>query len=139
MRSIRRFLVVAATTLALTVLAPSASAASPLGDLLLTKTCDAYNHCTVVTSTSGPLVVGTTGTYNGPEFDHRLSSEVVLATPDGGTATGHCTLSYATLLGTCSFARGTGSLAGFHANLTVSSPDGAVFTWAGTYFFGSAD
>ena len=136
--SVRRLLVVVASIAALAMLAPVASAASPLGSIYLTKTCDTPVHCTVQTSlANSPLPVGTEGFYNGPFPISRLSSEVVLVTPGGaGTATGHCTLSFVSAVGTCTFARGTGSLAGFHANLTVSTSDWVTFTWEGAYHFG---
>jgi hypothetical protein len=133
MRPVRSLLAVAGVILAMVALAPSAAASSPIGSLLLTKTCDAYNHCTVVTSTDGPLPVGTEGFYGGPNFSSRLSSDVLLVTPDGDTADGHCTLSFVSASGTCTFAQGTGALAGFHANLTVTTSDWVTFTWAGTY------
>jgi hypothetical protein len=135
---VRRLLVVVAAIAALAMLAPVASASSPLGPIYLTKTCDAPDHCTVQTSlANSPLPVGTEGFYNGPFPISRLSSEVVLVTPGGaGTATGHCTLSFVSAVGTCTFARGTGSLAGFHANLTVTTSDWETFTWEGTYHFG---
>lgn len=138
MPSVRRLLVVAATIAALTMLAPTASASSPLGPISLTKTCDAPDHCTVQTSLAdSPLPAGTEGFYNGPFPVSRLSSQVVLVTPGGaGTATGHCTLSFVSAVGTCTFARGTGSLAGFHANLTVTTADWETFLWEGTYHFG---
>lgn len=138
MPSVRRLLVVATTIAALALLAPAVSAASPLGPILLTKTCDAPDHCTVQTSlVNSPLPVGTEGFYNGPFPISRLSSEVVLVTPgDAGTATGHCTLSFVSAVGTCTFARGTGSLSGFHANLTVTTSDWETFQWEGTYHFG---
>ena|SRR5450759_5122147 len=144
MRSIRRLLVVVATIALLAVLVPSVSAASPLGEVHLWKTCaptfPTPATCTVQSSTSGPIPAGTVGTYSGPLFGNpRLSSEVVLLTPDQGTATGHCTLSFRTGLGTCTFARGTGSLAGFHANLDVTYHfDTGVTNWDGTYFFAPA-
>ena len=120
------------------MLAPIASASSPLGPISLTKTCDAPDHCTVQTSLAGsPLPVGTEGFYTGPFPRSRLSSEVLLVTPgETGTATGHCTLSFVSALGTCTFARGTGTLDGFHAILTVSTSDWETFLWQGTYHFG---
>lgn len=138
MHSIRRLLVVAATIAAVTMLAPAASASSPLGSIDLTKTCDAPDHCTVQTSlANSPLPVATEGFYNGPFPISRLSSQVVLVTPGhAGTTTGHCTLSFVSAVGTCTFARGTGSLAGFHANLTVTTSDWETFLWQGTYHFG---
>lgn len=114
------------------------SSASAQGELLLTKTCDAINHCTVMTSTSGPIPVGSEVTYLGPLLVARTTSKIVVTTL-GGTASGHCSVSYKTGNGTCVLTGGTGTLAGLHANLKVSSdfdsdPDG-VFTWAGRYHF----
>jgi hypothetical protein len=50
-------------------------------------------------------------TCSGQVFTNRLSSEVVLVTPNGATATGHCTLSRAGL-GTCIFSGGPGGWPG---------------------------
>jgi hypothetical protein len=121
-------------------LAPSASPQLPL---LLTKTCDAIDHCTVITSQAGPIPVDSQAFYSGPLLESRTTSGVVIRTPSGDTATGHCSVSYKTGLGTCVFTRGTGALAGFHANLKVSSdfvsdPAG-VFTWDGQYHFVVSD
>jgi hypothetical protein len=110
---------------------------SHIRPLLLTKTCDAIDHCTVITAEAGPIPVGTGAFYTGPLLENRTTSGVVLTTPSGDTATGHCSLNYKTGLGTCAFTSGTGELAGFHANVKVTSdfesnPAG-VFTWSGTY------
>jgi hypothetical protein len=133
----RSRLVVAAATivsLSVLVLAPSVSASSPLQPLHVAKTCDGLGTCTVTTY-GAVLPNGTTETYSGPQFgDPVLSSRVLITTPDGGTATGHCAWPLRTLTGTCTFARGTGSLAGFRANVTVSAnADFSVFYWDGTY------
>ena len=124
------------------VVAPSLSG-SPNRPPLLTKTCDAFNHCTVVTSEAGPIPVGTEALYAGPLLERRTTSAVVLMTPNGDTATGNCSLNYKTGLGTCVFTSGTGALAGFHANLKVTSdfvtnPEG-VFTWSGEHHFVGRD
>ena len=126
------------------VTANLASASSPIQPLLVRKTCDAFNHCTVVESVTGPLPVGTEAFYSGPLLETRTTSGVTLTTPTGDTATGHCSLSYKTGLGTCVFTSGTGALAGFHAKLKVSSafpPEnpGGIFTWDGTYQFVGRD
>ena len=116
------------------------SASSPIRRLLLTKTCDAAFPntpiCTVQVSEAGPFPAGTEAYYTFAvlDFDKLLSAGVVLTTPGGDTATGHCTLSFKTRLGTCTFARGTGSLAGLHANIDVSLASG-VTIWDGTYHF----
>ena len=104
--------------------------------LLLTKTCDAIDHCTVITSSSGPFPVGSDVNYFGPLLEARTTSGIRVTTPGGDTADGHCSLSYKTGTGTCVITGGTGALAGLHANLKVSSDsDFAVFTWEGRYHF----
>ena len=104
------------------------------GVLLLTKTCDAGDHCTVITSSSGPIPIGSDVNYFGPLLEARTTSRIVVTTPDGDTADGHCSVSYKTGTGTCVITGGTGELAGLHANLEVSSDsDFAVFTWEGRY------
>ena len=114
--------------------APSLYANSPLGDLLLTKTCDTDVHCTVITSEAGPLPEGTEADYFPSQSGHQFSSKIVLTTPDGDTAKGHCAVSNTTGVGTCTFTSGTGALDGFHAIVQVSFADG-VFTWEGKYHF----
>ena len=118
------------------------SASSPIGRVYLTKTCDAAFPttpiCTVQVSDAGPLPVGTEAYYTFAvlDFEKLLSAGVVLTTPGGDSATGHCTLSFKTGLGTCTFARGTGALAGLHANVKVSfNPTTGVTIWDGTYHF----
>ena len=114
--------------------APSLSADAPLDDLLLTKTCDTDVHCTVITSEAGPLPEGTEADYFPSQSGHVFSSQIVLTTPDGDTAKGHCAVSNTTGVGTCTFTSGTGALEGFHAIVQVSFSDG-VFTWDGKYHF----
>jgi hypothetical protein len=148
MRSVRRLIVVAGTIGALTFLVPSVSASSPLGEVHLTKTCPTFETtatCVVQTAPSGPIAVGTVATYFGPLFSPVFSTVVVLTTPDGSTATGHCTLIWRPELtgedgfGTCVFVSGTGSLAGFHATLKITDhPDTLVTNWDGTYVFAPA-
>jgi len=123
---------------AVMVLAPSVAASSPVMPIVLTKDCDTDVHCTVETSSApGVLPVGTEAFYDPQLSDPRLSSMLTLQTPGGGgTATGHCTLSWTTGLGTCTFAGGAGTLAGLHANFAVTTDlNTFVFTWTGTYHF----
>src|SRR4026208_1748270 len=104
--------------------------------LLLTKTCDAIDHCTVITSSSGPFPVGSDVNYFGPLLESRTTSRILVTTPGGDTADGHCSVSYKTGTGTCVITGGTGALTGLHANLKVSSDAAfAVFTWEGRYYF----
>jgi hypothetical protein len=145
MRSVRRLIVVAGTIGALTFLVPAVEASSPLGEVHLTKTCPTFETtatCTVQTATAGPIPAGTVASYSGPLFSPAISSAVILTTPDGSTATGHCTLVWRPELsgddgfGTCTFVAGTGSLAGFHANLKITDhPDTLVTNWDGRYLF----
>jgi hypothetical protein len=127
----------------------SAAASSPQGSILLSKTCDpnfpTVPTCTVISSSSGPIPVGTVATYSGI-FSPRLTANVVLSTPDGSTATGFVTLNYASGLGTVTFVAGTGDLAGFHAIIAVNCGPGCsgvpassgITIWAGTYIFTSS-
>ena len=114
---------------------PSKSSASIQEYLLLTKTCGAVDHCTVMTSSAGPIPPGSDIYYSGPLLDARTTSRIIVTTPGGDTAAGNCSLSYRTWVGTCVLTGGTGALAGLHANVRVTSdfesdPAG-VFTWEG--------
>jgi hypothetical protein len=138
MQVTRSRLVVAATMLVFLglLVTPTVSASSPLKAFHLAKTCDTSGTCTVISSDTPSLPVGTTESYLGPQFGVPvLSSRVVIAIPyGGGTAVGHCTYPLRSATGTCTFAGGTGSLAGFHANLTVSTnEDFSIFFWDGSY------
>ncbi|MEA2619985.1 MAG: hypothetical protein QOC97_758 [Chloroflexota bacterium] len=111
-----RLFVMAGAIAAVMALAPVASASVSAG-LSFAKMCTP-DVCTVQDSSNPSLIPdGSTLTYFGPRFDPHLSSGFVLAT-SGGTATGHCSLSWATGTGHCIIAGGTGSLAGFHAVLS---------------------
>ena len=114
----------------------SGSSASIQESLLLTKTCGAIDHCTVVTSSAGPIPPGSDIYYSGPLLEARTTSRIVVTAPGGDTATGNCSLSYRTFEGTCVLTGGTGALAGLHANVKVFMSDPAgVFTWEGRYHF----
>ncbi len=135
MRSTLKLVTLVAVVALQVGLAPPIFADSPMSDLLLTKTCDTGVHCTVIGSEAGPLPVGTEADYFPSQSGKVFSSKVVLTTPDGDTAEGHCTVSNSTGIGKCTLTSGTGALEGFHATVDVSfAPDG-VFTWEGTYHF----
>ena len=72
---------VAVSGSAATVPGPAATAAHPV--LLLTKTCDAIDHCTVITSSSGPFPVGSDVNYFGPLLENRTTSRIRVTTPRG--------------------------------------------------------
>ena len=113
---------------------PGAERTAPHAVLLLTKTCDAIDHCTVITSSSGPFPVGSDVNYFGPLLESRTTSRIFVTTPGGDSADGHCSVSYKTGTGTCVINGGTGALAGLHADIEVSSDaDFVVFTWEGRY------
>jgi hypothetical protein len=135
MRAIRSLLVIGAIV-AFAAVAPVAMASSG-SSLSLSKACDGLGTCTVVDSNTAVLPAGTTETYFGPQFgDPVLSSRVVIASSyaGGGTANGQCTWPLRSAIGSCTFAQGTGSLAGFHALVTVSAnADFSLFYWNGTY------
>lgn len=115
---------------------PGAAPAASHAELLLTKTCDAIDHCTVITSSSGPFPVGSDVNYFGPLLEARTTSRILVTTPGGDTADGHCSVSNKTGTGTCVITGGTGALAGLHANIQVSpDADFVVFTWEGRYHF----
>ena len=125
---------------------PQSSALSAVDRLFLTKTCDpdfpTVPICTVQESEAGPLPEGTQASYTFLvlDFSKLLSASVVLSTPDGSTATGHCTLSFKTGSGRCTFARGTGELAGLQTSIDVSfDPSSGVTTWEGIYHFAGRD
>ena len=117
----------------------SASPASDHHALLLTKTCGSIDHCTVITSALGPFPVGSDIFYSGPLLEARTTSKIVVTTPAGATAAGHCSLSYETWKGACVITDGTMALAGLHANVRVtgdfSTDPNGVFTWEGDYHF----
>jgi hypothetical protein len=132
------FALLAAVALAVAVAAP-VSAASPHQSFNLEKDCTDFftggNTCVVTASPDAAIPAGSTIAYNGPVFNATvLSMEVVIEAPDG-TATGHCTWPLRVrAVGTCTFARGTGSLTGFHANVSVSPGSSPMaFAWDGSY------
>lgn len=127
-----------------TALRPQSSAASAVDRLFLTKTCDpafpTTPICTVQESESlvGPLPAGTQGNYTFLvlDFTKLISAKIVLTTPAGDTASGHCTLSFKTGSGRCTFSRGTGALEGLQASVAVSfDPSSGVTIWDGIYHF----
>ena len=114
----------------------SQSSASIQESLLLTKICAPDEpHCTVKTSSAGPIPVDSDIEYFGPLLVARTTSRIVVTTPGGDTATGNCSLSYRTFEGTCALTGGTGALAGLHANVKVFESSPGVFTWEGRYHF----
>ena len=127
MRPLRHLLLVAGAMAALTVLAPTVSAA-PGGEsgraVHIEKLCNAAgDSCTVTRSDYGSIRPGSTITYVGSSFDALVAT----IHANGGTATGDCDLSpiFATDPGPgrCAFSSGTGSLRRLDVAFVVSFVD----------------
>ena len=141
MRSVIRFLGLAATILAIALVVPPALASTP-HDLHATKDCSAYtganpSYCTITVSNLGSIPAGTTVWYTGPIVGSSVfvSSETTLDDGHGNTATGYCIDDNRSGLGTCAFWKGTGKLAGFHAIVTVTVDSAGLYHWDGRYYF----
>jgi len=116
-----------------------AAQAAPPEYLYFEKDCGLVDDtliCTIQNSTELPLLNGGTLTYLGPVIDldrFFISSEVLLEV-DGGTAMGHFV--FVGDHGYFTFRRGTGSLAGFHAQGEIGWFEGTwAFPMEGTYHF----
>lgn len=138
MPSIKRLLAVVGTIVALTALAPVASAGSHWG-FHLDKTCaedlsEPLGYiCTVQHSDFKWIPAGTD--------IHYLSQDgnVVQAAIDidNGSTTGACTWS-SDVDAICVFSAGTGRLAQFNLDVVVTaSADQSVWYWDGEYWFGN--
>jgi len=138
MASIKRLLVVIGAIVALTVLAPVASAGSSK-DFHLDKTCaedpsEPLGYiCTVEHSDFKWIPAGTDVHYL------SQTGNVVQATIEikNGSTTGACTWS-SDVDAVCLFSAGTGRLTQFDLEVVVSaSADQSVWYWDGTYWFGN--
>lgn len=154
MRLYRRFvpatLLLAFVTL---VIAPNSVAADDRSNtdgaskpLTVTKECGTatlqpgeLDYCTITKSNFRPLR-GAKVRYFGPGFfdvNHPfLDSWVVVESEQGGggTAFGHCLVrGVPAVLGACQFTGGSGSLSGFQGNVTVTTVDGTIWHWSGTF------
>lgn len=120
-----RFVLIGCVALVLTAFAPGAFASSPQTPIHLEKTCggplngnDVF-RCTITDSDSFLVPEGAWLLYTGVPLDGsgwELNSGFAMTT-SSGTAAGHCTFSWAKLIGTCMFVPGTGSLSTFRATL----------------------
>ena len=123
-RSLRMLLLVAGTMAALTVLAPTVSAA-PGGHhdraIHIEKVCNLEGTaCTVTKSNYGPIRAGSTITYEGTSFDALVAT----VHARHGTAIGDCDISPIFAddpgPGRCTFTSGTGALKRFDVTFAVS-------------------
>jgi hypothetical protein len=135
--------------LGLTTGAVSASASSDrTGDLHITKECSQYNGnpgdcCTITSSNLSAIKAGSRVFYDQAAGlpPGLVDSNAVLDAGGGNRAVGRCTVDNTTNLGLCTFWDGTGTLAGFHARISVvcKAPQGTPCRWDGTYRFVSVD
>ena len=147
MYSIRNLLVVtAAITGAIVAFAATVppAAAQDSKKLTVTKICGyggtggELGYC-LITASNFPKLIDAKIRYFGPGFPDPLthpfldSWAVIEAT--GGTAFGHCLVRFVpNVLGACEFTGGSGSLAGFKGDVTVTTPNGqlgATWNWNG--------
>lgn len=142
MRSVRSRAAVAATVLALTVLVPSASAASPKA-FHLDKTCAADSSeplgyvCTVQHSDFKWFPAGTEVHYT----SQNQAGDVVQATIPikNGSTNGACVWS-SPVNAVCTFSPGSGRLTQFHLVVDVTAnADQSIWFWDGTYWFDGSD
>ncbi len=136
MRSVRPLVVVAATILAISLMVPSASAASPKA-FHLSKTCVSDVLCTIVTDTFGAIPGGTDVTYTYDNSDPWDGLAYPTIQVRNGSTTGVCDWFHSTapVLARCTFAAGTGRLTQFKLVVDVTF-DGTTWFWDGWYWFG---
>ena len=136
MRSVRRLLVVAATVVALTILVPSASAASHKA-FYLDKTCSSDVLCTVQVSDFKAIPQGTDISYAPGPASGLVYATIVVK---NGSTTGVCDWNQPgpVVLAKCTFDTGTGRLTQFHLAVDVTF-DGSDWFWNGWYWFGGGN
>ena len=140
MPSIKRLLAVAGAIVALTALAPVASAGSHQG-FHLDKTCAEDSAeplgyvCTVQHSDFKWIPPGTKVHY----LSQNAAGDVVQAyiAIKNGSTNGECVWTPDFLTAVCTFAPGAGRLTQFHLVVNVSTnADQSIWYWEGTYWFG---
>ena len=144
MYSIRNLLVVtAAVTGAIVALAATVppAAAQDSKKLTVTKTCGLGGtggelpYCQI-TASNFPALINAKIRYFGPGFPdpatHPWLDSWVVIEGIGGTAFGHCLVRLVPdALGACEFTGGSGSLAGFKGDVTVTTADFTIWNWNG--------
>jgi len=139
MRPARSLLVVVATILAFSVLAPTVSA-TPHQDFHLDKTCASDVLCTLLDSNFKPFRPGTHVTYV-TDWPNGLTYPTIKVRH--GSTTGICDWNHphGSVFAKCTFSQGTGVLTGFHlvVDVTVTGDPGdpaSIWHWDGRYWFG---
>jgi hypothetical protein len=143
--SLRRLLVAAGTivalTAALTVSVPSVLA-STRHTLTIVKDCSGTmtgkvgEFCAITSSNVPAIPKGTRVVYSGPVLGSAvfLSSTATITVSSANTATGYCMVDLHTGVGMCTFWKGTGTLAGFHAVIHGSYESATAYHWDGFYY-----
>ena len=108
------------------------------GELHVTKECPEYkgaagDHCTIKSSNIGEIANGSRVVYATAAEDGSLDSDIVLESSPGSRADGHVHLDLGAGTGRITFSGGTGTLAGFKADLKVSADATGLWHWDGTY------
>lgn len=145
MHSLRKLVVVAGTivalTAALTISVPSVLASTRhtltiVKDCSATMTGKAGEYCTITSSNVPAIPKGTRVVYSGPVLGSAvfLSSNVTIQVSAANTATGYCMVDLHTGVGMCTFWKGTGTLAGFHAVIHGSYESATAYHWDGFYY-----
>jgi hypothetical protein len=139
MRSIRRLALFVTVVGALMTFAPAVEASIP-HNLTFIKDCSQFSgtvpsYCTITDSNVAAIPPGTKVWYYGPVISSSVltSSNVTIKTA-GNTASGYCQVDNRTGDGMCTFWKGTGTLAGFHAIVVVSAASDVSFNWVGRYW-----
>ena len=142
MRASKLSLVLAGVAIAAMALAPVASATPRSGDVHIVKDCTLYNFeagssCVITSSNVPAIPVGAHIVYASALQGMILDTDISIAAGPGNVATGHCSLDFQNLPGTCRLSGGTGKFT--HIKLDVAvSPDARPFFWHwdGTFTFG---
>ena len=108
------------------------------GELHVTKECPEYkgaagDHCTIKSSNISEIADGSRVVYATAAADGSLDSDIVLESSPGSKADGHVNLDLGAGTGTITFSGGTGTLAGFKADIKVSADSSGLWHWDGTY------
>lgn len=136
MRSIRRFLVLVGTMLAIVLVAPTAGASSSR-PFHVAKDCAGLS-CVITSSSYRTIPAGSVINYS----ENQDGSLTAVINAPHGSATGRCDLAPIFTTGDpgrCVFSSGTGALTPFHLDVAVTTTDFVTWYWDGSYSLGSGD
>jgi hypothetical protein len=95
----------------------------------------AGDFCTIMSSNLEEITVGARVIYAEPPGESTLDTDVTLDAGSGNVAQGHVVLDLACDSGTVTFSGGTGTFAGFKADVNVTPDPEGNSHWDGTYTF----